>query len=171
MEGSTAEICKAVEEHQVDFGLSASPFGELEHEVLFKDRMVALGNRPFDPQQTVSLYENPERFIFCRAGHETAVAELRSRNVKLEQSFLVQQAETVISMVTRDNGIGIISNLVLTATPHALYTAHIDPEIWIDIGVAAVSLEDLTPVAAELKRMIKEEVLRQSGFLCCVQPQ
>lgn len=165
IEGSATEICKAVAEYRADFGFTASPFGGLDNEVLFKDRMVALGSHPFDPQDTISLYENPQRFIFCRAGHETTMSELRSRDVNFEQSFLVQQAETVISMVMQDNGIGIISDLVLTAVPHALYTAPIDPEIFLDIGLVAISLEDLTPVAAEFKRMIQEEVHRQSSFL------
>lgn len=158
IEGSSIEIRHAVEEHQVDFGITASPFGDLEYEVLLKDEMTAISKEIFSENFSINLYENPETYIFCKAGHETAMDKLKSYKINLENSFIVQQAETVISLVEQRNGIGIISKLVLCATPHNLNLYSIEPKIEIDIGLVAVSLNDLTPVAMELKRMICDEI-------------
>lgn len=157
IEGSSIEICKAVEEHQVDFGLTASPFNNVEVEVLFQDHMVAISNHELIETNEIDLFDSSTSFLFCKAGQEIALEELRKEKINLEKTLAVQQAETVIKLVEKGNGIGIISELVLSATPNSLLKYPIKPAIDIDIGLVANSLNDLTTVAMELKQMIELE--------------
>jgi len=157
LEGSSAEIRKAVEEHQVDFGLTSSPFGDLDKRVVFMDRMVSVSREPFHSADPVPLNENTGEYILCRAGYETVLEELKGHKIKLEHCFTVQQAETVINLVNQGNGIGILSELVLNATPNSLYRHTIFPEVEMEIGIIANDLSDLTPVASALAYMVREE--------------
>jgi len=157
LEGSSAEIRKAVEEHQVDFGLTSSPFGDLDKRVVFMDRMVSVSREPFHSADPVPLNENTGEYILCRAGYETVLEELKGHKIKLEHCFTVQQAETVINLVNQGNGIGILSELVLNATPNSLYRHTIFPEVEMEIGIIANDLSDLTPVASALAYMVRKE--------------
>ena len=157
LEGSSAEIRKAVEEHQVDFGLTSSPFGDLDKRVVFMDRMVSVSREPFHSVDPVPLNENTGEYILCRAGYETVLEELKGHKIKLEHCFTVQQAETVINLVNQGNGIGILSELVLNATPNSLYRHTIFPEVEMEIGIIANDLSDLTPVASALAYMVRKE--------------
>lgn len=158
IEGSSMDIIKAVEEHQVDFGFTASPFGNLDCKILLQDHMVAISKHKLSNSNVINILENPEAFIFCKSGQETAMEELRKQKINFEKNFSVQQAETVISLVDKGNGIGIISKLALSLTPNQLISIPVHPPIKIDIGLVANSLKDLTPVASELKRMIELQV-------------
>lgn len=156
IEGSTPEIRKMVEEHQVDFGFTSSPFGDLDAEIVLQDQMVAISKEPL-PELPIDLHRTDYKFILCRAGYETVLEELQAEKVKLPGSFIVQQAETVIHFVAEENGIGVISAFVLEATPNDLCRSPVAPEIKMDIGLVANDLDDLTPVATTLLNMIREE--------------
>lgn len=160
VEGSSSEIRTAVEEHKVDFGFTSSPFGTLDNLVLLNDRMVAINKEDFKTEHAINLYDDSERYIFCHAGHETVLDELKTQRVKLEHSFTVQQAETVINLVKENNGIGILSELVLNATPNSLKRHPVEPSVQMDIGLVANDLSDLTPVATALIRMIQDTCIQ-----------
>lgn len=156
MEGSSSEIRKAVEEHQVDFGFTSSPFGVLDADVVFTDHMVSVRKEPFQTTAPVLLKDHTENYILCRAGYETVTEKLKNQKIRLENCFTVHQAETVINLVNVGNGIGILSELVLDATPNNLFRHTISPAVEMDVGVIAVDLDDLTPVATTLLYMVKE---------------
>lgn len=156
MEGSSSEIRKAVEEHKVDFGFTSSPFGNLDRRVMFTDRMVAVSREQNDNQKPIDLTVDTEKYILCRAGYETVIEELNAQRVKLEHCFIVQQAETVINLVKEGNGTGILSELVLNATPNELFRQSVTPPVQMDIGIIANDLSDLTPVALTLMHMVEE---------------
>ncbi|MBQ8161087.1 MAG: LysR family transcriptional regulator [Clostridia bacterium] len=158
IEGSASEIRRAVEEHKVDFGFTSSPFGKLDFEVMFADRMLAV-TREQQEDVPVDLSINTENYILCHAGYETVVEASSDQNVRLEHCFTVQQAETVINLVKEGNGIGILSELVLNATPNTLYRYAITPPVQMDIGIIANDLSDLTPVAYTLTQMVRDVCL------------
>ena len=158
IEGSSIEIRKTIEEHRVDFGIFSAPFDMLDYQILFTDRMIAIGTSEMITDSVLDLNNEPERFIFCQAGHETAMELLKAKNVKISQSFIVQQAESVIHLAEKANGIGIISEFTVDNTPNKLSRCAIKPTIEIPICLVANDLHDLTPVALELKRMITDYV-------------
>lgn len=89
IEGSTPEIRKMVEEHQVDFGFISSPFGDLDAEIVLQDQMVAISKEPLS-ELPIDLHRTDYKFILCRAGYETVLEELQAEKVKLPGSFVVQ---------------------------------------------------------------------------------
>ena len=65
----------------------------------------------------------------------------------------------MINLVKEGNGIGILSELVLNATPNTLYRYAITPPVQMDIGIIANDLSDLTPVAYTLTQMVRDVCL------------
>lgn len=157
LEGSSAQIRKMVEEHRADFGLTSSPFGDFDKQVVFLDRMLSVCKKPFHSNQPVSLKENTEKYILCNAGYETVREKLQKQKIKLEHCFTVSQAETVIKLVEQGNGIGILSELVLDSTPNNLYRHIIFPKVEMEIGIIANDLNDLSPAASIFVKMVREE--------------
>lgn len=156
IEDNSMGIRRAVEEHQADFAILSSPFGELDSEILFHDRMIAACNASAGKTSILDLNEKPERFIFCKAGHETTMEILRAHNVNISGSFIVEQPETAVKLAENGNGIAVLSDFVLDNIPNNLVRIPLTPEINMDIGLAANDLHGLTPVAEELRRMISE---------------
>ena len=155
-EGTPAAVKRMVEEHAVDFAVTYAPFGNLTTEVLIEDEMVGL--LPTDsPEETVDLKKDAGRLVLCRAGLETAMEKLPSRYKEdFARSLLVQDAQTVVRMVEEGNGVGLISRFTLSPIPHRLRICPVIPAIGTQIGLIACELDDLTPVAGEFARMIRE---------------
>lgn len=156
LEGNTSEIRKAVEEHQVDFGICSSPFGNLDSRFLFYDHIVAINNKPVTAEKSFNLRENNMQFIICDAALETMTEKLKGQKINLDNCFSVIQAETVINLVEDGNGVGLISELVLNSTPNRLLRTPIVPAVELEIGLVATDLNDLTPVATAMKNIIEE---------------
>ncbi len=159
IEGTTSEVRDAVLEHRVDFGLSTSPFQDLDTEFMLLDKMCAISNQPLF--QKINLYKEPgENLIFCQAGQETAMEVLHSYNdIHFDKSFTVKQPETVVKFVEKGHGIGIISEFVLSSiSQNSIYKTDIEPKIEIEIGMIAINFSDLSPAAAKMKKIIEEEI-------------
>lgn len=154
IEGSSMDIRKAIEGHQVDLGVFSAPFDKLDYQLLFKDRMIAVGTSEMMTDSVLDLNIEPKRLIFCQAGHETVMELLKAKNIKISQSFIVQQAESVIHLAEKGNGIGVISEFTVNHIPNQLNRCTIEPAIEIPIGLVANDLHDLTPAALELKQII-----------------
>lgn len=169
MEGSSMEIRRAVAEHQVDFGFTSSPFDDLDSHTVLKDHIIAISNE--EKTKPVSLRDTTEPYILCHAAQETILEKLKGRKISLSHCFNVQESETVIHLVSQKNGIGIISEFTLDATPNSLKKLPLTPQIEIEIGLIAADLNDLTPVAGALAGMIKEEcdkyILRHKNSAAC----
>lgn len=158
IEGTPNEIHTAVESHQVDFGFIVSPESYLDKKVLFHDYMIAISRSAFPTVNPVSLDDDTDTFIFCKVGYETVIDALKLKTKKIDNHFVVQQPETVIAMVEEGNGIGVLSNMLLSMYPHKLYMQNIDPIIEMEVGLIAMDLNDLTPVATKLMEEIEQEV-------------
>ncbi|MDO4399828.1 MAG: LysR family transcriptional regulator [Coriobacteriia bacterium] len=154
VEGSASEIRRAVEDHRVDFGFTLSPFGGLDSRAVFTDRMLAVGSEEFDDPEPVDV--RARGFVVCKAGYETMVDALGASWEGAGDCLVVQQAETVIGLVREGNGVGVISELVLNATPNRLCRHAIEPAIELEAGIVANDLDDLTPVAIALERTVLE---------------
>lgn len=159
IEGTASEVRQAVLEHRVDFGLSTSPFQDLDTRLILVDKMCAINNQPI--LKTLNLCEErAEKLIFCHAGQETAMEILHSyKGINFEKSFIVEQPETVVKFVESGYGVGIISDFVLSSINQALiYKVDIEPKIEIEIGIIAINFSDLSPAAIKMKEIIEAEI-------------
>ena len=155
-EGNPIAVRKMVEEHAVDFAVTYAPFGSLDVEILIKDEMVGI-LPPDSTKKTIDLGEDAEHIILCRAGLETVTERLPAgHGLDFTRSLLVQTAQTVVRMVEEGNGAGIISRFTLSSISHRLRICQIQPILDTQIGLIAYDLADLTPVAQEFARMIRE---------------
>ena len=155
-EGSPLVVRKMVEEHAVDFAVTYAPFGNLDAEILIRDEMVGI-LPPDSDTEIMEIGKETEHMILCRAGMETVMERLPSeQRIDFSQSLLVQNAETVVRMVVEGNGVGLISKFTLSSMSHHLRICQIQPTLDTQIGLLAYDLADLTPVAQEFARMIRE---------------
>ena len=153
-----------VENHAVDLGISASPFGNVDHETLIVDRMVGIF-RPEDPHPPkIDLFGDTKDLVFCTAGKKTVLDTLRGANrINFSNSLIVHNHETIVNMVQEGNGIGVISEFTLNAIPNDLIRCPVEPDVPVEIALVAPSLKDLTPVAAEFVRLIKAVMAGKSA--------
>ena len=159
-EGTPSELQKLVEQHQVDFALTCSPFGKLEHETLLMDKMVGI-LPDGDTLDVIDLRENTERLILARAGSETAIEELMGRyHLDFSKNLLTTSGDAVIRLVQAGNARGIISEFTLKNFAPEMEYVPVVPEVEFEIGIQSVDLNDLTPVAQEFVRVLKESIFQ-----------
>jgi DNA-binding transcriptional LysR family regulator len=157
IEGTSNQIKKWVEDRTVDMGIVASPFEPYEYKILNKDYMVAIipDDHNLSQEKMVNLKKYQADIIFCKGGHEIAISKVfQTHNIKLKESLTVQSAETLISMVKNDLGIGIISNFTLSSVSHNLIIKDISPSITREIGIITHSFNEVTPATRELIKII-----------------
>lgn len=161
-EGTPNEIFKLVEEHKVDFAVSASPFGNFDNFILINDYIVAISRDSTAISEPIDLCNPSETLIINNPAYETIMEKLPSKQfLDINKTIFVQNAETAIQMVNDAIGMGIISNYTLDTLTKKFYMHPIYPNISLDIGIFAKYLSDLTPVADEFISIIKE----QHGFV------
>ncbi|MDR7246248.1 LysR family transcriptional regulator [Priestia megaterium] len=151
IEGTSNQIKKWVGDRTVDMGIVASPFEPYEYKILNKDHMVAIiPDNSLSQEKSVNLKKHQDDIIFCKGGHEIAISKaFETNNIKFKESLTVQSAETLISMVKNNLGIGIISNFTLSSVSHNLIIKDISPRIIRHIGIITNSFNEVTPATKE----------------------
>ncbi|MEX2784281.1 LysR family transcriptional regulator [Streptococcus sp. H49] len=162
IEGTAFEVREAVLNHHVDFGLSTSPFQDLETKFLLTDKMCAISSQKLSNE--INLYNQAaENLIFCQAGQETAMEILHSYNISFDRSFIVKQPETAVKFVEENYGIGIISEFVLSSiSQKSIHKIDISPKIEIEFGIVATDFSDLSPSASKMVEMIANQFHQQN---------
>jgi DNA-binding transcriptional LysR family regulator len=159
VEGTPFQIKEWVENRTVEIGLVTSPFGALESRVLIYDHMTAIlpDTHPLHTASTVSLLEHQGDLIFCKGGTEASLMQLlEQHDIHIRESLTVQTADSLIHMVEKNLGIGVISNFTLDSTRHNLLVKDIEPAIQRQHGIVAHSFEQLSPAAREFVRTLTE---------------
>ncbi|MBB6734221.1 LysR family transcriptional regulator [Cohnella sp. CBP 2801] len=159
-EGTSDQIKAWVDAHSVDVGIVASPFGEYEAEVLIQDGMVAAlpPGHSLENADRIGLERNRSELIFCKGGHEAAIeGTFRDHRIDYEENLTVQTAETLVHMVKRGLGIGVVSRFTLASVAaHGLKVKEIDPPVAREIAVIARSFADAAPATREFVRVLTD---------------
>lgn len=153
IEADPLTVKQMVQSFRVDLGISTSPYLDLEHELLMHDRMVSI--HPNEPVH-IDLMEARWDLIFCRVAYESVREQLAGQNVDLSHVLLVDAASTQINLVAEGNGVGVISELMLSTIPNGLVRGTVYPPMEVEISLIANSFADLTTAGKELARMILE---------------
>ena len=158
VEGTPSELRKMVEIHSVDFALSCSPFGKLDHETLLLDKMVGILPEG-DSLDVLDLRKYTDHLILVRAGSETSSEELMGRHrLDFSRSILTTSGDAAIRLVQGGNGRGMVSEFTLKTFAPDMPFIPVIPEIHIEIGIQSIDMKDLTPVAREFIRILKDSV-------------
>lgn len=153
-EGTPNDIFRMVEEHDVDFAISCSPFGKFDSIPLIHDKMAAMLPKELPGLAAIDFKNASDLLIINRPAYETISDHIR-QPLPAEAFLLVETAETAINMVMDGIGIGILSEYTMdTLVPE--YPKHpLATDITFDIGIFANSMADLTPAAHEFVHMVK----------------
>ncbi|MBW4080538.1 LysR family transcriptional regulator [Paenibacillus sp. S150] len=152
MEGTSNQIKQWVDDRSVEIGIVASPFEPFDFKIVAHDSMAAIlpENHPLQLEREVSLEDYRNELIFCKGGHEAVVLNtLEEKGIPFHENLTVQTAETLIHMVQKHLGIGIISRFSLSSVTHHLMIKEIVPRITRDIGLVANSFTELTPAGKQ----------------------
>ncbi len=147
IEDDSSKLNQMIEDRTVDFGLTFSPFGHLQHRDLFRDHPIAISREPFPDDAPFLLNNASEGVILCQSAKETIVNSLGIRAPSFSRCMIVKQPESVIRLVEKNCGIGILSKLVYHLDNSDLYVKKVSPDISLTVGITAVDFNELSPAA------------------------
>ena len=156
LEGTPLEVKNMVLNHQVDLGISTSPYLGLEHRLLMMDRMISI-NR--DDAVEVDLREDNHGLVLCRVAYNSILEQLAGQEIDLSHSTVMEAASTQINMVEEGNGTGVISELMLSTIPNQLVRGPVIPKMEIEISLITHSFSELGVAAKEMVDMISERAI------------
>ena len=138
LEGSPLEVKNMVLDYKADLGISTSPYMGMEHKLLMMDRMVSISK---NEAVKINLHKPISNLILCRVAHDSIEEQLAGQNIDLSHSMIVQAASTQINMIEEENGVGIISELMLSTIPNQLVRGSVTPKMdKIEISLIAHDL-------------------------------
>lgn len=155
-EGTPNDIFRMVEEHDVDFAISCSPFGKFDFIPLIHDKMAAMVPKELSGLTVIDLKNPADLLIINKPAYETIAGHIR-QSLPAETFLLVETAETAINMVMDGIGIGILSEYTMDTLVPEYPKYPLASEITFDIGIFANNMEDLTPAAQEFVHMIRRQ--------------
>ena len=155
LEGTPLEVKNMVLNYQVDLGISTFPYMDLEHRLLMKDRMVSISR---DESLQIDLTESETDLVLCRVAFESLSEQLAGRNIDLSHGLVVEAASTQLNMIEHGNGVGIISELMLSTIPNSLVRGNVLPAMEMEISLIAHHFDHLSASAKEMTNMILQRV-------------
>lgn len=153
LEGTPLEVKNMVLNYQADLGISTSPYMGLEHKLLMMDRMISIGR---DEAIMVDLKEDNKNLVLCRVAYNSILEQLAGQEIDLSHRTIMEAASTQINMIEEGNGIGVISELMLSTIPNQLVRGSVVPKMEIEISLLAHSFSELGAAAKEMADMISE---------------
>ena len=153
LEGNPLEVKNMVLDYKADIGISTSPYLGLQHRVLTKDHMVSV-NR--DRAVSVDLRKVQTDLVLCRIARDSITEQLKNDSIDLSHAMIVDAASTQLNMVAQGNGIGVLSELMLSSIPNSLLIGKVKPGIEVEISLIAHDFNELSPAAEKMVDMILE---------------
>ena len=154
MEESPIEVKNLVLNYQADLGITTSPYLGLSHRLIMTDRMVSISR---NKAKRVDLKKPPSKLILCRVAHDSIEEQLQGQDIDLSHAMIVQAASTQINMIEEENGVGVISELMLSTIPNQLVRGSVSPKMdKIEISLVTHDFHDLQAAAKEMAEMIME---------------
>lgn len=154
-EGTPNDIFRMVEEHDVDFAISCSPFGKFDFIPLIHDKMAAMLPKEIPGLTGIDLNNPSDLLIINKPAYET-ISDYIKQSLPTETFLLVETAETAINMVLDGIGIGVLSKYTMDTLVPECPKYLLAPKITFDIGIFANNMEDLMPAAQEFVHIIKQ---------------
>lgn len=153
LEGNPLEVKRIVQNFQADLGISTSPYLDLEHQLLMKDRMISVSQ---NEAMNLALKKEISALILCRVAYESITEQLVGKSIDLSHALVVEAASTQLNMIANGNGNGIVSELMLSTIPNGLVRGIVTPTMEMEISLIAHSFEDLSTSEKEIAKMIIE---------------
>lgn len=160
MEGTPLEVKNMVSDYQADLGITTSPYMGLAHNLLMMDTMVSISR---DREVKIDLGKNNPDLILCRVARDSISEQLSDRDIDLSHCLVVEAASTQINMIQEGNGVGIISERMLSTIPNSLVPGKVTPSMDREISLVAHDFNELPAAAKELSEMILCRFMQNQG--------
>ena len=155
LEGSPLEVKNMIFSFQADFGITTSPYMNMEHRLLMMDRMVSISK---NEAAEVNLKNPVPDLILCRVALGSIEEQLAGQDIDLSHAQIVQAASTQINLIEEGNGVGVISELMLSTIPNQLVRGCVVPKMdAIEISLVTQHFNELSTAAKEMSEMILEQ--------------
>lgn len=153
----------------VDFGfLSLPTTRSFEAIPLKKDKLVVVlpPDHPLRHQKVISFDElENQPFIMPQWGNDDIIKRSVNENkVKLQIQYELMEEQTILEMVKMGLGISILPELILVNVPENVHLVDLEKPNYRIIGIAALSLKNLSPAAKIFIDCIRSW-LREHDFL------
>ena len=156
-EGTPNEIIDMVENGEVDFALTATPFGNLPHEPIANDELVCIVSPDSPVNGRMLLREDMDGLIMATACAETIAAQTHNRfHFNFHRNYLVEDTAAVVRLVTAGLGTGIASRWALNSIHCELDMIPMEPHVEIEIGISALDFSAMSPASAEFLRILRK---------------
>lgn len=159
-EGDYDKISSWILDGTIDFGFLSLPFGKnFDTLPLKKDKLLCIVHEQhsFFQEKTVSIQQvQNEPFILPKTSIDNNVRKiLQEHEIKPNVLFETSEDQAIISMVQNQIGISILPEMILYRMPENVKAVPLTEEYYRTIGVAAVSLKDLSPASQRIIDLLK----------------
>ena len=107
-----------------------------------------------DSAAKIDLTKKHPELILCRVAKNSIEEQLAGQNIDLSHCVVVDAASTQINMIENGNGVGVISELMLSTIPNGLVRGEVRPKMEIEISLVANDFDEIPPAAKEMSEMI-----------------
>ncbi|MGR7911425.1 LysR family transcriptional regulator [Lysinibacillus capsici] len=154
-QGDYDAIDKWILNGTIDFGFTTLPTIEnFESIPLIKDRILCiLPNSSKMEKETKIQLTQLEDYTFI-ANHDIKRL-LKGTGKNFKSNFEIIDDQAIVAMVENDLGVSVMPELVLKGISHNLKVLNLEPELYRMIGIATLSLKDLSPAAKKFIEFIK----------------
>lgn len=154
-QGSYKDVEEWIANGVIDFGFIILPTLEsFETIPLKKDRLLCIlpHNHRLGNQDKIHIEQLVnESFI---TNHDIKRL-LKETGVTLKNSFNIIDDQAIIAMVENDLGVSIMAELVLQGISHKVTVLSLEPEQHRTIGIATLSLKELSPASKKFIKYVK----------------
>lgn len=159
-QGGYQDIEEWITNGVIDFGFTTLPTTETFKTIpLKKDRILCIlpNNHPLSNQDKVRIEQlENESFITLKSGYNHDIKRiLKETGVTLKNRFEMADDQAIIAMVENELGVSTMPELVLQSMPYKVTALSLEPEQHRIIGIAAISLKEISPAAKRFIEYIK----------------
>lgn len=161
LEGDYDDINQWIANGAVDFGFTSLSAVSQSFEIipLKKDRMLCVLPRehPLSKQNVLSFQQiEKEPFIMPKWGNDNDVKHtLKENQVTPKVKYEVAEDQAIIAMVQNGLGISIFPEMALFRVPSNVQTVHLEGDYFRTIGIAVLSLKNISPAAKKFIDYVK----------------
>lgn len=163
-EGNEQEIADWISSHKVDIGFTSFQERQTcEFIPVYKDPMLAVmpENHPFTKYEKIPIewFENTP-FIVSEYTHVNEVHQLlKASHVKPDIKYIMSNDFSILSMIEHNLGLSILPELIIKDRNYRFEARPLSPSASRTLGIAAISLENLSPAAKTFTKYARDYLL------------
>lgn len=162
-EGDYDDITAWILNGVVDFGFLSLPTeNAFDVMPLKKDRILCIlsDQHPLSDQKVITFEQlKEERLIMPKTNIDKDVRRiLKKNNITPSIKYEMEEDQAIIAMVQNNLGISVLPELILYRMPKNIRIIRLEADYYRTIGVATISLKNMSPAAKMFVESVKETI-------------